>query len=50
MRIPRLLIIVGPAAVLYVLAARASSDAAQPASWLIALVLVGSALKLGLPF
>ena len=36
MRIPRLLIIMGPAAVLYVLAARASSSSGSSPEWLVA--------------
>ncbi|MGB5223081.1 MAG: hypothetical protein WBN60_18770, partial [Polyangiales bacterium] len=36
MRIPRLLTILGPAAVLYILAARASSDTASSPEWLVA--------------
>lgn len=38
MRIPRLLTILGPASVLYVLAARASSSAAASPEWLVALL------------
>jgi DNA-binding NtrC family response regulator len=44
-RIPRLLSIVGPAAVLYLLAARASSSAAQSPNWLLAAVSLGFALS-----
>ena len=38
MRIPRLLTILGPASVLYVLAARASSNTASSPEWLVALL------------
>ncbi|MBT8483882.1 MAG: sigma-54-dependent Fis family transcriptional regulator [Myxococcales bacterium] len=38
MRIPRLLTILGPASVLYVLAARASSNATESPDWLLALL------------
>lgn len=44
MRIPRLLIIVGPIAVLYVLAARASSDASESAGWAAAASALGCTL------
>lgn len=44
MRIPRLLTILGPAAVLYILAARASSDTASSPEWLVAVLSLGLAL------
>jgi two-component system response regulator HydG len=44
LRIPRLLIIVGPVAVLYVLAARASSDASEAAGWLTSACALGCTL------
>ena len=44
MRIPRLLAILGPASVLYVLAARASSNAAPSPEWLVALLSLGLSL------
>jgi len=43
-RIPRLLTILGPASVLYVLAARASSNAASSPEWLVALLSLGLSL------
>ena len=44
MRLPRLLTILGPAAVLYVLAARASSNAASSPEWVVAALSFGLAL------
>lgn len=44
MRIPRLLTILGPATVLYVLAARASSNVASSPEWLVAVLSLGLAL------
>ncbi len=44
MRIPRLLTILGPAAVLYVLAARASSNTASSPEWLVTGLSLGLAL------
>ena len=44
MRIPRLLTILGPASVLYVLAARASSNTASSPEWLVALLALGLSL------
>ena len=44
MRIPRLLTILGPATVLYVLAARASSDTATSPEWLVVLLSLGLSL------
>lgn len=44
MRIPRLLTILGPASVLYVLAARASSNTATSPEWLVATLSLGLSL------
>lgn len=44
MRIPRLLIILGPATVLYVLAARASSNLTSSPEWLVAVLSFGLSL------
>ncbi len=44
MRIPRLLTILGPASVLYVLAARASSNTATSPEWLLAFLALGLSL------
>ena len=44
MRIPRLLTILGPASVLYVLAARASSNTASSPEWIVAALALGFAL------
>lgn len=44
MRIPRLLTILGPASVLYVLAARASSNTAASPEWLVAALSLGLSL------
>ena len=44
MRIPRLLTILGPASVLYVLAARASSNTAASPEWLVALLALAFSL------
>lgn len=45
MRIPRLLTIVGPAAVLYTLAARASSETSASPEWLVALLALAFSLS-----